>query len=263
MDQGAVTVLQLITAIRNQVFSSGEPENLVTSHDQLFQEALAEIAKWVECEREDNVNVIDFARTFYHCRMTIVPAVRGTVDGVYTLADGLWSNAIHYDQVEWPELEVITRQRLIVDGVDAVLPDLPLGFVPASADNDKPWGRALSGKWALRHDKIYLYPWIDSEEKVVVEWRGLKTEWADDDLINPDQDYKKAIKLYFQYAHERDYGDPQKSAIFKVGMPPGSGGFDQALGDLRWECRERTKMRDPSFLHACHCLILAATTTET
>ena len=260
MDQGAKTVLQLKTEIRNACWPSGEAENLVTSHNQIFQEALAEIAKWVDCEREDNVNVLDFEQTFYHSRMTIARAVRGIVDGIYTLADDSWSNAIHYDHVEWPELEVLARQRLVVDGVDALLPDLPLGFIPATADNDKPWGRSLAGKWALRHDKIYLYPWIDSEEKVVIEWRGLKTEWSDDDLINPDQDYKKAVKLYFQHAHERDYGDPQKAAIFKVGMPPGSGGFDQVLGDLIWECRERTKIQDPAFLKAYHYLIVAATT---
>ncbi len=257
MDQGAKTVLQLKTEIRNQVFSSGEPENLVTSHDQIFQEAFAEIAKFVECEQQDNVNVFSFDRTFLHQRMTVVPCPRGIVDRVCTIADDDWHTAVFYGQDTWAQTVDLAQNPFVGADIEEGI-TLPIAFGPASADYDRTWGRSAGGLWTIRNDKIWLAPWIHSDEKLVIEWRGLKTEWADDDLINPDQDYKKAVKLYFQHAHERDYGDPQKAAVFKVGAPIGSGGFDQALGDLMWQCRERTKVRDPELPSSYHYLLACA-----
>ncbi|MFA6240090.1 MAG: hypothetical protein WC655_04130 [Candidatus Hydrogenedentales bacterium] len=262
MDQGAKTVLQLRTEILGQVFPSGQPENLETAHKQLFQEAFAEIAKFVECEQQDNVNVFSFDRTFLYKRMTVVPCPHGIVDRVCTIADDDWHTAVFYGQDTWAPTFDLAQSSFIAAGIEEVTTELPIAFVPASADYDRAWGRAGGGLWTIQNDKIWLAPWIQSDEKLVIEWRGLKTEWADDDLINPDQDYKKAVKFYFQHAHERDYGDPQKAAAFKVGVMGrdgfGHGGFDEALADLMWQCRERTRVRDPELPSSYHELIVAA-----
>jgi tartrate-resistant acid phosphatase type 5 len=237
------TAAQLQTELLGDCFPSGQPENLVTQHRNLFQEAFAEICKWSECEQGNNVNVIQFCKTNYKCGMTVVPRPRGIIQRIYTLANGLWCDPVFYRQVEWPIPEDWAR-NLFKAPVSSVLPEkLPFGFAYADKSTDSRCGRARTGVWAIYNNNIYIAPWIQSNEVVVIEWKGIKEEWEDEDPINPARDYRKAVKLYFQYAHERDYGDGTRAVMFKSGAPIGSDGFDRALADLMWQCREETKVR--------------------
>lgn len=255
------TFLSLKTEIRHQIWPSGEAENLkgtqpdgsMGAHDLLFQEALAEISKWVECEQQRNVNVIPFCATHFKCAMTVVTLPKGIIEKVYTVvrdADGNdeYCDPVFYEEKAWPAPECLARNLLTQwQSPDTTgLPKLPLGFAKAESTTDRDVndvlvGRARSGVWAKYDGKIWVGPWIQSNELVVINWRGIKTEWADGDLVNDAQDFKKAVKLYVQYAHERDYGDINKAATYK--NRAGSGTFDEALADLIWQCREETKLR--------------------
>jgi len=239
-----ITVGQLKADIRAQIWASGEPENLVNAHNAHFQEAFAQIAKWVICEREDNVNVIKFEKTFYKNGMTVIPAPRGIVQRVFTVANENFTDPVYVRQRQWPEPESWARNLYL-----SPLPDftkagkLPVGFGYASADNDSLYGRARTAIWAVYQNNIYIAPWIQSNELVVIEWKGIKTNWEDNDLINPEVMYRAAVKLFVQYAHERDYGSMQEALAFHNPVSH-NGLFDESLGDLIHECRERTKTRD-------------------
>lgn len=234
---------QLKTEIRNQIWASGEQENLVSGHDLIFQEAAAEIAKWVDCEKDDNVNLIHFCKTFFKCGMTVVSAPKGIVHRVFTVANKDYCDPVFYRQVEWPGPECWSRNLIkYTIPTNSGLPKLPMGFHQAEASTDAVCGRARTGIWAIHNGNIYIAPWIQSNEYVVIEWSGIKTEWTDDDLVNEAQDYKKAVKLYVQHGHERDYGNAQMAASFKNIQHSGS--FDEAIADLMWQCREQTKVRE-------------------
>lgn len=235
------TVLQLKTQVRGAIWASGEPENLVTAHDLHFQEAFGEIAKFVACEREDNVDVVRFCKTNYKMGMTVFAAPRGIITRIYTVANENFDDPVFIKPRKWPEPEQWAR-NLFLFPMPALttLPKLPIGFQVADAENDSLYGRARTGVWAQYQHNIYIAPWIQSNELVVIEWKGIKKEWADVDLISPEIDYQKAVKLYVQFAHERDYGDLQRMGVFhnpasKTGL------YDEALGDLMWECNERQK----------------------
>jgi hypothetical protein len=86
-----------------------------------------------------------------------------------------------------------------------------------------------------------LAPWIQSNELVVIEWDGIKEYWSDGDLVNPEIHYRKAVKLYVQFAYERDFGQLDRAAAFSNNGHMGQ--YDLALGDLIHECNERTKLR--------------------
>lgn len=260
--------LQLRTEINASIFPDGAPENLAdplrdgdgnpiapAPLTMLYIEALAEIAKWVPCERATNVNVIKFCNTFWNCGMTVVEVPHGVVNRVYTIAseDGVfnWCDAVFYRQAEWPQPECEARQLLwdIQIPANTGMRVLPMGFKQAESStdfdiNDTQVGRARGGVWAIHDRRLWLTPWLQSNEKLVLEWTGIKKTWNDDDLVNDDQDYRKAVKLYVQYGYERDYGDPALADIHRR-LPDGrlAGTFDEALADLIWECRERTKVQ--------------------
>lgn len=88
-----------------------------------------------------------------------------------------------------------------------------------------------------------MAPWIQSNEMVVIEWYGIKnsSEWSDDDLVSDAVDFKKALKMYVQYAHYRDFGE--KDDYEKFHNSDNSGLYDEALADLMWQSREETKLR--------------------
>lgn len=238
---------QLKTEIRNQTWPSGEQENLVSAHDQLFQEAAADIAKWVECEQQDNVNLIEFCNTHFKCGMTVIPAPPGVVTRIFTVANKEYCDPVFYRQTNWPGPECWARNLItFTSPLNVGFPRLPMGFLQAESSTDCVCGRARTGIWAFYQGNIYIAPWIQSNELIVIEWKGIKTEWSDGDLVNEAQDYKKALKLYLQYAHERDYGDLQRAKAF-LNRRPGSmdeGLYADALADLMWQCREQTKLRD-------------------
>lgn len=245
------TVGQLKDEIRRQTWPSGEAENLkgvqpdgsMGGHDLIFQEGLAEIAKWVVCEQSNNVDVIGFCKTNFKCGMTIVEAPHGFVRNVFTVVGNDFCDPVFLREVDWPLPEVFGRNLLPYLMTNTNLPArFPLGFTAADGGNDSKCGRARTGIWCKHNGNIYIAPWIQSVENVVIVWDGIKKRWSDDDPVNDDQDYKKALKLYLQYGHERDYGSNQAAQmIHNIGK---TGTFDEALGDLMWGCDQRRKVRD-------------------
>lgn len=238
------TAGQLKKEIIDQVFVSGEPENLISAHNLLFDEAFAEVSKWVVCEQSHQVDVIDACKTHYKCGMTIVSRRRGIIRRVYTLANGEWCDPVFYRQTAWPEPECWSRNILTLpkSGLVTALPQLKLGFQPFDETLNSLCGRSRVGIWAHHQNNLYIAPWIQSNEKLVIEWEGIKKEWGNEDPINEAQDYKKAVKLYFQYGHERDYGDSQEAG--RIHNVLGTGTFDEALADLMWQCAEEMKVRN-------------------
>jgi len=257
------TFLTLKNEVRAQVWGETEPENLrdavvpgvLSAHDQHFQEAMADIAKWVRCEQTNIVDVIKFCNTFFKCGMTVFKMPNGKILRLMTVVedeDGRdYCSAITYREVEWPEPECVGREAIAAVGEMPALEDqLALGFTRATAATDGNC-RSLTGVWAKHRGNIYVAPYIQSTELILIEWDGIKTSWADEDLVNEEQDYKLAVQLYTQFAHERDYGSPEKAAYYKSGLPMGTGGYDKALAELMWTCEEKLKVRETFMCDPC------------
>lgn len=223
-----------------------EPENLIAAHDQHFQEALAEIAEKVSCERDAQINVVDFCKTFSKCGTTIIPEPPGVVHRVYTLVGMDYCDPVYYDEVDWPYPEffgkfVMERMRTL----PTFKSTLDYGVHPADASQDNPCGRARRGVWAKFRGNIIIAPWIQSTEVVVAEWDGVKNQWADADPVNESQAYKRAIRLYWQFLHEDNFGEKKTAMlIHDVGRQVGQGTYDRALADLMYECERVKKVRE-------------------
>lgn len=134
-------------------------------------------------------------------------------------------------------------------GVPAGLPPLPFGFHYAqtstdrvTADGTHKW-RARAGMWAKDRGNIYVAPWIQSTETIIVVWDGIKRSWQDDEEIDDDPLLSQAIEEYVRWRHEDKYGHDAEEAS-RAG-----GAFALAKQALIHQCREETRAREcePSY----------------
>ena len=120
----------------------------------------------------------------------------------------------------------------------ADFPELPLGFIYPTPTTDVSCGRSKTGVWAQHSGRIYLAPWIQSTELILVEWDGIKRDWTDDDLLDDDAQLKKAIKMYVQAQRARDYDcDQQKYLQYRAE-------YEDVRSWLWWECEQETKLKN-------------------
>ncbi len=244
----------LRTKIFSQIWSGHQPENLIENHKRLFLEGLSEIQANVVCEQERNANVVKFCNTHFKCGVTVLPAVRGVIKFLYTVPSNEWCCPIFYRQGTLKEVQCFSKRTWEEpDFGDA--PALPLGFTPAHAGRDSTLGRANCGMFAIHDRNIWISPYIQSYENVVIEWAGRKSasQWTDEDPVSDEVDFARAVKLYLQYAHERFYGNPAKALFFKNRQRTGQ--FDDALSDLIVRCHEETRIRNDEVCRPCPCFI--------
>lgn len=126
-------------------------------------------------------------------------------------------------------------------------PTLPLGFHFAQDSTDMN-RRARVGVWALQHNRIYIGPWINSTETVVVEWDGLKRQWVNADWVDTEEDplFIDAVKHYLLMKHFGQYErDPQMEAYHRDEFYGNDAkGLVGALPKLYYQHREETRTRN-------------------
>lgn len=122
-----------------------------------------------------------------------------------------WFNSLF---IAAPIFPWICGQRKVVypaptDAGLANAPILPLGYHYGQPSTDSEQGRSFFGLWAIKGGQLFVGPWIQSTEMIVVEWDGLKRLWADTDMVPNDPMVKEAVKYYIWWQnaarYERDY----------------------------------------------------------
>lgn len=216
---------------------------MVAPHDAMFQSAMLELQKWVPCLKEHNVSTWESADRHWESAKTVVNAPFGTIRRVYTVAGGTdrWRDKVFYRSSTFKEIDCWARRLVNARTPTNVgLTDLGFGFKFEEAASDWSYGRAHTGIWAIWRKRLYLAPWLQSTELLVVEWDGEKEEWQDSDGVDPKYwraDAETAVMLYVKWRDERHYGDRLLAEDFKRD-------FDKALADLMYWCRENTRQRE-------------------
>jgi len=123
------------------------------------------------------------------------------------------------------------------EGVDPALAPLPLGYHYPQESTDSPYGRALAGIWAIENGRIYVGPWIQSTEMIVVKWEGIKRDWVDADLVDDDPGLFRAVEMWLRWEHARDWdSDLNKAQAYEIE-------YRKALAELIYDCEEENRVR--------------------
>lgn len=231
--------------LRGEIFPSppGEPRNLRAAHDKYFLEAMVEAQKWVHCLRENNTTVIPGCSSYVECAKTVADfPPSGAIKRVYTIANSEFCDLVHYQQEGFNELNCRANSfcQVWTPPLNIGLPALQQGVRFADATTDSTVGRARAGVWAYWRHRLYVFPWIQSNESVVIEWDGWKQEWLDTDILDTDvwgPDAEAFVKLFVKDAHMRDFDCdiPKRNEI--------RGDLAGKLADLMYWCRERTSVQ--------------------
>jgi len=134
------------------------------------------------------------------------------------------------------------------EGLPAGLKPLPFSvhYAQTSTNRQTTNGqgfRARMGIWALERGNIYIAPWIQSTESVIITWDGIKRKWADDDGVDDDPLLQAAVEEYLRWGHADRYDKDEAEAARAAGA------YDRARAALIHQCREETRTREcePSF----------------
>lgn len=130
------------------------------------------------------------------------------------------------------------------EGVSADLPPLQLGYHYPQESTDSEYGRAKSGVWAIENGRIYVAPWIQSTETVVVKWEGIKRDWVDDDIVDDDPGILRAIELFLRWEHARDWTE-NFAAADRYELD-----YRKALAELIYDCEQENMVRSCEPSHA-------------
>lgn len=283
---------QLKTEARQRLFPAGEADNLVVAHDKMFVDAIMDLQRYVTCLQQDNITIVQACETLYDCGMTVCDWPRGRNLRV-SVIDKI-DPATHYEDASAPDdwcAEVIYRE---VDfchvhryrdtsirsggllpmgiffclgfsgfrpvptdaGLPAGLPPLDLGLHYSQTSTDRPNGRAGRGIWAKDRGKIYIAPWLQSTESVILKWDGIKRIWSDADPVDQDPDLSKAVEEYVRWKHSEIYDHDSEAASAAAAA------YNSARRDLIRECREETRTRDCEGSNARQASTLGSSTTS-
>lgn len=117
-------------------------------------------------------------------------------------------------------------------------PALPMGhhYQPQASTNS-PRGRANRGVWALERGRIYIAPWLQNTETVIVEWDGIKSDWESLDIVDDNPQLKRAVRYYVAWNHAKDYDRDDVAAA------AAEKSWRMALSQLMRDCREEGRIR--------------------
>lgn len=232
----------IIEEARNEIWPfPGENKNQKAPHTKYFHLAAMDLQHWIPELQVNNATIERFCSTYFNCGLTVFDAPIGLVKRVYTIANNDWCDRVDYEGAEYCEVQCWARNLLTFDvpSFDGMR-SLPMGFRDADASSDSTCGRARIGIWARHNHRLYIAPWIQSNEAVVVEWDGIKKTWLETDLLNTelwDDRVIEAIKMFVRWYHEKDFGcDVEKKLSLERD-------FGNAKADLIHYFAEITKER--------------------
>lgn len=246
------TFLQLKTKLRAELFPAGEARNLWTPHDAYFVAAMIDIQRWVECLQVNNASQFPACSTYWEDAKTVMEAPKGIVQRVFTVANDDWRDKVFYWSSTFNDLECWARSLALACStpINAGLEKLQQGFKFSEASTDgSPTqnsllglasGRARTGIWAIYRKRLYIAPWLQSNEVLVVEWDGKKDDWTDTDLVDTKYwtpSVEEAIKFYVRCQHEMYFGDKREGGILKQL-------YNEKISDLIFDCREETRQQE-------------------
>lgn len=247
----SVTFSEFRSAVMEKAFPDGEPENLVKQHRSDLISALLHIQSHCDFYKRNVSNVYAFCSTYFWCGASVLEAPRGVIKRVYTLPATLDCCPVDYEFVQnfdtFRAWMFATRPRWETPE-NLNLPEIQsLGMRYAESSTDK-GHRFEYGYYCVKEGRIYLAHRIESTERVVVEYDGIKRNWKDEDLIpvngwygGDNDDGIELISLCAKYVAAQDrllYTEDTKGGAAMMAQ------FNADFAELIWRIKREAKPED-------------------
>lgn len=230
-----------------EVFPEGESPKHVASHTRSLREALYLMQDSVPCVLDRQMRVYPQSETFFKNNMSLInlpsEVRRGTVKRVFTIANGDYQDFVDYRQRPKDVVENWAHNLVARPDPDtgSTQPSFMYGVFYPSENWDGACGRARQGAYYKEDGQIFVVPFIQSYESLVVEYRGKKQNWSDTDLLDDEiWTFERVSTLvkYVTWQHEMSYGCDSEAARMA------EYNFRESLSDRIHDC-EQEKNGDP------------------
>jgi|21_taG_2_1085346.scaffolds.fasta_scaffold08183_3 hypothetical protein len=244
---------KLVEELQSDIWPEGLPENISGPALKNITAGLVHIQRYVPCFQTKNISRYPQCSTYFQAGKTVVDAPKGRISKVYTIQAGDEDYPALFRQTTKADVDChsLSYLKTVFPPENSGFEALPLGFkYPESTSDYKAvvsgavstqgvskHYRAVTGRWALDKGKLWVSPWLNSNEVLVAEWEGLQQSYGDEDIVPDDADFIRALKLYVHKEYCRDFDNDYEKYRFL------SLEFNDAVGDLIYECSKQNELK--------------------
>lgn len=236
-----MTYAELKARLREEAFPEGLAPELSKAVYSMLRTAIIDLQRRCpKCLAINHTDIRPFASTYWQCGTSVVCSPAGTPRRVYTVSEE-FCQPVDYVHHDYQRVRDWSRGFARRSGTpdNAGLPTLQLGLKYPKDSTDWRFGRAGYGVWTVERDKLIVAPWIQSNESIVVEWDGFKSEWNDADLVgsgklNEDTWFNAIVAYVLAEKAKRfdaDYG--RHDSLIAT--------YDSLVSTLMCDCQDQTE----------------------
>lgn len=240
-----------VSNIAQTIFPEGESENLLRNHRQYIADALIDLQQKVPCLRTKHRDRHSMADTFLDCAASVLDAPRGFIGQIYAVTQDNCCAKRYFTPIDHDEmLQILADNQncgtlvdptyyYYIDGYGYL--DYPaygcLYYGDSSGATDLSVRPTTGGSFVSMHNGLlYLFPWLQANEVLVVEWDGIKRSWKDTDEVTWDREVQDAVEHFLaSKTGYREDCDLQKVQVER-------GMYDELVRKQIWQCRKERRI---------------------
>lgn len=246
--------------VSRTIFPEGEAENLVANHRKYITDALIDLQQKVPCLRTQHRERRSMADTFTECSASVLSAPRGFIAKIYAITQDNCCAKRFFQPIDWDEMEqILTDNRNCGSRIEPTYyyysdaygytdyPDYGCLYYGDSSGATDLSARPSTSYSAIKDGLLYLFPHLQSNEVLVVEWDGIKRSWKDTDEVLYDREVQDAVEHFLdRRAATREDCDLQRVQLAQAD-------YDTLVAKQIWQCRKerRIERRQHYFSNCC------------
>lgn len=238
-----------VSSITQTVFPEGEAENLMRNHRQYIIDSLIDLQQKVPCLRVQHRDRHSMADTFLDCAASVTNAPKGFIGQIYAVTQDNCCAKRYFQPIDHDEmLQLLADNKNCGTTLEPTYYyyiedygylDYPaygcLYYGDSSGVTDSSY-RPTTGYVSIHNGLLYLFPWLQSNEVLVIEWDGIKRAWKDGDEVTFDREVQDAVEHYLDYkSGYREDADAQRMQIARAM-------YDELVAKQIWQCRKENQL---------------------
>ena len=238
--------------VKERVFPEDEAENLIANHRAYAVDGLIDLQQKIRSLRQSHKDKIPQVDTYLECNATVYDAPRGFIKRVSVEKDSTCCGPVDCTPIAYEVMRCILKDNetcgdiaepytMYEVGDDYIsYPDYGCLYYADSTGGTDRSNRPCNRVVAIHEGLLYVYPHLQSDELLVIEWKGIKRSWKDTDEVAFDREIADALEHYVEAkVARREDCDAQKMQV-AIAM------YDALVAKLIWQERNENDIEEPS-----------------